>query len=264
MVPTGNVAFGSPDAPDYDDGWYSYVVQGPARPPRHPSEWPWSCVYCGQGSRKKCAAMLQRTSAEAIKVTPEQLYGGGNKDCAHRPEPGLLRPESAGADLGDRTRPLPVREPADLPAGGDVDAAPAALSTSRSSPGPFRQFISSVDQETFSAVDEFIKADDHRPTTRPWSAPLEAAARRRVAGDPGLLTAGRPAADPGEAGRAPRRCSSSGRRAATARSSLARALAPGGRVTSLEVISSTPRWRAASIERAGLGETRRDPRRAGA
>jgi acyl-homoserine lactone acylase PvdQ len=104
MLQTGNVVGGSPTAPDYDDGWYSYVSKdlrdlfGPK--PRAP----WSRVYCGDGSKKKCRATLQRTLRAALKVTPQQLYGGGNGDCASNPQPSCYdqnRPQvTGGIDLG--------------------------------------------------------------------------------------------------------------------------------------------------------------------
>jgi acyl-homoserine lactone acylase PvdQ len=104
MVPTGSVVGGSPRAPDYDDGWYSYVSKdlrdlfGP-RP-----QAPWSRVYCGGGSKKKCRALLQRTLSEALEVTPQQLYGGGNGECASSPQPSCYdqnRPQvTSGIELG--------------------------------------------------------------------------------------------------------------------------------------------------------------------
>lgn len=104
MVPTGSVVGGSPQAPDYDDGWYSYVDKdlrdlfGPK-----PTA-PWSRVYCGGGSKQRCRALLQRTLAEALKVTPQQLYGGGNGECAANPQPSCYdqnRPQvTSGIELG--------------------------------------------------------------------------------------------------------------------------------------------------------------------
>jgi acyl-homoserine lactone acylase PvdQ len=103
MLQTGNVVGGSPTAPDYDDGWYSYVDKdlrdlfGP-RPKA-----PWSRVYCGGGSKQKCRAMLQRTLKAALKVTPQQLYGGGEGACASNPQPSCYdqnRPQvTGGIDL---------------------------------------------------------------------------------------------------------------------------------------------------------------------
>jgi acyl-homoserine lactone acylase PvdQ len=104
MVQTGSVVGGSPRAPDYDDGWYSYVSKdlrdlfGPK------PQAPWSRVYCGGGSKKKCQALLRRTLAEALKVTPQQLYGGGDGKCAANPQPSCYdqnRPQvTSGVELG--------------------------------------------------------------------------------------------------------------------------------------------------------------------
>ncbi|MBS1879891.1 MAG: penicillin acylase family protein [Actinobacteria bacterium] len=104
MLETGSVVGGSPTAPSFDDGWYSYVDKdlrdlfGPK--PRAP----WSRVYCGSGSKAKCRAMLERTLKAAMKVTPEKLYGGGNGDCASNPQPSCFdqnRPTvTGGVELG--------------------------------------------------------------------------------------------------------------------------------------------------------------------
>jgi len=104
MVHTGSVVGGSPTAPDFDDGWYGYVHKdlrdlfGPR--PRAP----WSRAYCGGGSKRRCRAALQRSLAAALKVTPQQLYGGGNGDCAANPQPSCYdqnRPQvTSGVTLG--------------------------------------------------------------------------------------------------------------------------------------------------------------------
>lgn len=104
MLQTGSVVGGSPAAPDYDDGWYSYVskdlrdVFGPT------PKAPWSRGYCGNGSKAKCRAALQRSLVAALKVTPAQLYGGGNGDCAADPQPACYdqnRPAlTSGIELG--------------------------------------------------------------------------------------------------------------------------------------------------------------------
>ncbi|MGN6256373.1 MAG: penicillin acylase family protein [Solirubrobacterales bacterium] len=103
MLHTGSVVGGSPTAPDYDDGWYGYVDKdlrdlfGPK------PKAPWSRVYCGGGSKKKCRAMLQRTLRAALKVSPQQLYGGGDGACASNPQPSCFdqnRPQvTGGIDL---------------------------------------------------------------------------------------------------------------------------------------------------------------------
>ena len=88
---------------------------------------PYSRVYCGKGSKSKCRSLLQRTLREAMKVTPAQLYGGGNGKCAANPQPACFdqnRPTVTRHPAGA----VPVPEPADVPAGGDADPEAAALS----------------------------------------------------------------------------------------------------------------------------------------
>jgi hypothetical protein len=75
-----------PSAPDYDDGWWSFVSKDLrdlyAR--RH-VRGRWSRVYCGHGSRTKCRVALQASLREAIaKVDPAALYGRG--DCKSDPD----------------------------------------------------------------------------------------------------------------------------------------------------------------------------------
>ncbi len=71
-----------PAAPDYDDGWYSYVSKdlrdmlaahglGPA------PKAPYSQIYCGGGSLEACQHALQSSLAEALSQTPQQIYGHG-------------------------------------------------------------------------------------------------------------------------------------------------------------------------------------------
>ena len=95
-------------APDFYDGWWGYVSKdlrslfGPK--PRALT----AAIYCGGGSQEKCRAMLQRSLAAALKVTPEQLYGGGNGDCAANPQPACFdqnRPKvTGGIEFGPRSR----------------------------------------------------------------------------------------------------------------------------------------------------------------
>lgn len=99
MLQTGSYTGGSPTEPSFDDGWWGYVSKdlrdlfGPK--PRGA----WSRVYCGGGSKKKCRATLQRTLRAAPKVTPQQLYGGGDGACAGNPQPSCFdqnRPQITG------------------------------------------------------------------------------------------------------------------------------------------------------------------------
>ena len=99
MLQTGSYTGGSPTEPDFDDGWWSYVdkdlrdLYGPK------PQAPWSRVYCGGGSKRKCRQALQRSLAAALKVTPRQLYGGGDGACASNPQPSCFdqnRPQVTG------------------------------------------------------------------------------------------------------------------------------------------------------------------------
>ncbi|HSS33192.1 MAG TPA: penicillin acylase family protein [Solirubrobacterales bacterium] len=104
MLSIGDHTGGSPDAPDFFDGWWGYVskdlrdIYGPK--PRGA----YSRLYCGGGSKQKCSKMLQKTLREALNVTPQQLYGGGNGNCAANPQPSCYdqnRPQvTSGVELG--------------------------------------------------------------------------------------------------------------------------------------------------------------------
>jgi acyl-homoserine lactone acylase PvdQ len=109
MLEIGDHTGGSPNAPDFFDGWWGYVskdlrnIYGPK-----PGA-PLSRAYCGNGSKTKCKAMLERTLKAALKVSPAQMYGGGNGDCAANPQPACYdqnRPTvTGGVELG----PLPFQ-----------------------------------------------------------------------------------------------------------------------------------------------------------
>jgi acyl-homoserine lactone acylase PvdQ len=103
MVDSGSSTGGSPSAPNFADDWYGYVHKD-LRDLLGKPKAPWSRVYCGGGSLKKCRAMLQRTLAAAIKASPKALYGGGNGRCASDPQPSCFdrnRPsQTSGIELG--------------------------------------------------------------------------------------------------------------------------------------------------------------------
>jgi acyl-homoserine lactone acylase PvdQ len=71
--------------PSFSDGWYGYVskdlrdIFGPR--PRGA----YSRGYCGDGSKSKCRAALQRSLAAALKLSPTDVYGYGR--CADDPQP---------------------------------------------------------------------------------------------------------------------------------------------------------------------------------
>jgi acyl-homoserine lactone acylase PvdQ len=104
MLQLGDHTGGSPEAPDFYNGWWGYVskdlrdVFGPK------PQAPYSRKYCGGGSKKKCRQLLQRTLKEALKVSPKKLYGGGNGKCAADPQPACFdqnRPQvTSGIELG--------------------------------------------------------------------------------------------------------------------------------------------------------------------
>ena len=104
MLETGSYTGGSPQEPNFDDGWWGYVskdlrdIYGPT------PKAPWSRKYCGGGSKAKCKAVLEKSLVEALKVTPAELYGGGDGACAANPQPSCFdanRPsETSGIELG--------------------------------------------------------------------------------------------------------------------------------------------------------------------
>jgi acyl-homoserine lactone acylase PvdQ len=104
MLETGSYTGGSPTEPSFDDGWWGFVskdlrdIYGP-KPIA-----PWSHKYCGDGSKTACKAVLEKSLAAALKVSPAQLYGGGDGVCATNPQPSCFdanRPtETAGIALG--------------------------------------------------------------------------------------------------------------------------------------------------------------------
>jgi hypothetical protein len=70
----------------YDDGWYGYISKDLRTIlKRKKVKGRYSRVYCGgtakkKGSRKACRAMLASTLAQALKMTPDQIYPG-DADC---------------------------------------------------------------------------------------------------------------------------------------------------------------------------------------
>jgi acyl-homoserine lactone acylase PvdQ len=109
MVRTGSYTGGSPTEPDFSDGWWSYVSKdlrdlfGPK------PKGTWSRVYCGGGSKQKCRQILQRTLRAALKVTPQQLYGGGNGDCAGNPQPSCFDQNRPAVTGGISLPPFPFQ-----------------------------------------------------------------------------------------------------------------------------------------------------------
>lgn len=109
MLKIGDHTGGSPEAPDFYDGWWGYVskdlrgVFGPK--PRGA----FSRKYCGNGSKAKCRAALQRSLAAALKVTPAQLYGGGDGKCAADPQPACFDQNRPQVTSGVELPPFPFQ-----------------------------------------------------------------------------------------------------------------------------------------------------------
>jgi len=109
MLKVGDHTGGSPDAPDFYDGWWGYVSKdlrdlfGP-RP-----QAPYSRVYCGKGSKKRCRQALQRSLGEALKVTPAALYGGGDGACAANPQPSCFDQNRPVVTAGVSLPPFPFQ-----------------------------------------------------------------------------------------------------------------------------------------------------------
>jgi len=109
MLALGDHTGGSPDAPSFYDGWWGYVskdlrsIFGPK------PKGAFSRKYCGNGSKEKCQAQLQRSLAQALKVTPAQLYGGGNGDCAANPQPSCFDRNAPQVTSGIALDPFPFQ-----------------------------------------------------------------------------------------------------------------------------------------------------------
>jgi acyl-homoserine lactone acylase PvdQ len=109
MISTGDLTGGSPDAPDFFDGWWGYVSKdlrdlfGP-RPKA-----PYSRIYCGNGSKARCRKALQRSLVQALRVTPAAMYGGGNGDCATNPQPSCFDQNRPTVTGGVSLPPFPFQ-----------------------------------------------------------------------------------------------------------------------------------------------------------
>ncbi len=104
MLQIGDSIGGSPDAPAFYDGWWGYVSKDLRGVLGQGPKGAFSREYCGGGSVGKCQQVLQKALKEALKVTPAELYGGGNGKCAADPQPACFdqnRPQvTAGVELG--------------------------------------------------------------------------------------------------------------------------------------------------------------------
>jgi acyl-homoserine lactone acylase PvdQ len=109
MIAIGDRTGGSPESPDFFDGWWGYVSKdlrdlfGPA--PRAP----YSRAYCGRGSRARCRRALQRSLGRALKVTPAAMYGGGDGRCAADPQPACFDQNRPTVTSGIELSPFPFQ-----------------------------------------------------------------------------------------------------------------------------------------------------------
>jgi acyl-homoserine lactone acylase PvdQ len=109
MMKIGDHTGGSPDAPDFYDGWWGYVSKDLRKLFGPKPRGTWSRVYCGNGSKARCRKALQRSLAAALKVTPAQLYGGGNGDCAADPQPACFDQNRPAVTSGVELKPFPFQ-----------------------------------------------------------------------------------------------------------------------------------------------------------
>jgi acyl-homoserine lactone acylase PvdQ len=109
MLKIGDHTAGSPQAPDFEDGWWGYVSKdlrdlfGPK------PKAPYSRVYCGKGSQARCRRALQRSLGRALKTTPAELYGGGNGKCAGDPQPACFDQNRPVVTSGVTLPPFPFQ-----------------------------------------------------------------------------------------------------------------------------------------------------------
>jgi acyl-homoserine lactone acylase PvdQ len=109
MIKVGSHTGGSPTEPDFYDGWWGFVSKDLRRLFGPRPKGTWSRVYCGEGSKRDCRRALQRSLAAALKVTPEQLYGGGNGDCASDPDPQCFDQNRPAVTSGVSLPPFPLQ-----------------------------------------------------------------------------------------------------------------------------------------------------------
>ena len=95
MLETGSYTGGSPTEPSFDDGWWSYVskdlrdIFGPT------PKAPWSRGYCGDGSKKKCKAVLEKSLKEALKDDARRTVRRRRRRLRRQPAAVLLRRQPA-------------------------------------------------------------------------------------------------------------------------------------------------------------------------
>ena len=109
MIALGDHTGGSPRAPDFFDGWWGYVSKDLRKLFGPKPRGNWSRVHCGGGSKQRCRQALQRSLRAALKVTPEQLYGGGDGACAANPQPSCFDQNRPAVTSGITLGPFPFQ-----------------------------------------------------------------------------------------------------------------------------------------------------------
>jgi hypothetical protein len=109
MLKIGDHTGGSPRAPDFYGGWWGYVSKDLRALFGKKPRGAFSRIYCGNGSKRKCRAMLQRTLKAALKVGPAKLYGGGNGKCAANPQPSCFDQNRPTVTGGITLQPFPFQ-----------------------------------------------------------------------------------------------------------------------------------------------------------
>jgi hypothetical protein len=82
-----------PEAPEFQDAWYGQVSKDlrdllAANALGQAPTAPYSRIYCGKGSLEACRSALLSSLADALAVTPAQIYGEGGEAnaCSKNPQ----------------------------------------------------------------------------------------------------------------------------------------------------------------------------------
>ena len=101
----------------YQDGWYGYVRKDLRTVLGRKVRGPYSRVYCGGGSLKRCRAALRTSLRAALAPSPATKLYGGDPKCREARRPVVLR--RGPPPPGRRRHPAadPLDQPPDVPAG---------------------------------------------------------------------------------------------------------------------------------------------------
>jgi acyl-homoserine lactone acylase PvdQ len=109
MIAIGDHTGDSPQAPDFFDGWWGYVSKDLRKLFGPKPRGNWRRAHCGMASKQRCRLALQRSLRAALKVTPEQLYGGGDGACATNPQPSCFDQNRPAVTSGITLGPFPFQ-----------------------------------------------------------------------------------------------------------------------------------------------------------